>query len=85
MLDFRKCELGIPFSDDDVAAEDNLHSSPEGSTVHCRNNWFVEGVPSRDRAKPVRHVDHFLLVVGNLNSDAGVVSFKPAGEDGEAC
>ena len=84
-LNFRECELGILFGNDEVTVKDHLNSSPEGSTVHRRNDWFVEGVSSRYRAKTVRHGDHFLLVTGDLSSETSIITFTPAKGDGELC
>lgn len=73
-LYFRECELGILFGNNDVAVKGHFHSSPKGSTIDCRNDWFVEGVSSRYRAETVRHAYQFLLVIGDLSADTRIVS-----------
>ena len=84
MLDFRECELGILFSNDDVTAKDHLGPSPEGATIHCGNDRFVEGMSSRDRTETMRHADHFLLIVGDLSTGTSIVSLKPTEDDEES-
>lgn len=82
---FGECELGVLFRDDDIAVEDHLGSSPEGPAIHSRNEWFVEGVSSRDGSKAMGHAGQFLLVVGDLSADTSVISFEPSEDDGESC
>jgi hypothetical protein len=84
-LDFGECELGVLFSNDDVAIKDDLGSSTESPAIHCRDDWFVEGVSSGERAETMGHADQFLLIVGDLNAEAGIVSFKPPEDNGESC
>lgn len=78
MFHFRERKLGILFSNDNVAVKDHLGSSPEGTTVYGRDDWFVEGVSSRDRTEAVRHGEQSLLIVGDLGADTSIVPPNPS-------
>jgi len=84
-FDFRECELGVLFGNDDVAVKDHLGSSSKGAAIHCCNDRFVESVPSREGAKPMRHAYQSLLIAGDLSSETSIVSFKPPEKGGGSC